>query len=188
MHMPSGRVPSLSFEFVILALLIPGTKHGYDIYKEMEAWTGLEEVWRLKQSMLYADLNKLDKLGYIASMPPDLQFSPPRINFEITQKGKTALEAWLTTPVQKPREIRPEFLTKLLVAARFGPKYTQNLLDLQKAKVQQWLQTENAQAATLDVLQPELGMILVFRAQWLRHVAEWLDSCQTLLDRSSPQR
>ena len=61
--MPSGRVPSLSFEFVILALLIPGPKHGYDIYKEMEAWTGLEEVWKLKQSMLYADLNKLEKLG-----------------------------------------------------------------------------------------------------------------------------
>ena len=185
--MPSGRVPSLSFEFVILALLIPGTKHGYDIYKEMQTWTGLEEVWRLKQSMLYADLNKLDKLGYITSKPPDLQFSPPRVNFEITQKGKTALEAWLTTPVQKPREIRPEFLTKLLVAARFGREYNQNLLDLQQAKVQQWIQTENAQAVTTEVLQPELGMILGFRAHWLIHVAEWLDSCQALLDRNKLQ-
>lgn len=180
--MASGRVPSLSFEYVILALLIPEPKHGYDLYKEMEAWVGLEEVWKLKQGMLYADLNKLEKLAYVASMPPDLQFSPPRVNFKITQKGRAALEAWLGSPVQKPRDIRPEFLSKLLVATRFGREYTQNLLDLQKAKVQQWLETEKAQAATAGTLTPELQMILDFRAHWLRNVAEWLDACQALLD------
>jgi DNA-binding PadR family transcriptional regulator len=184
MPMPSGRIPSLSFEFVILALLIPGPKHGYDIYKEMEAWTGLEEVWKLKQSMLYADLNKLEKLGYVASMPPDLQFSPPRVNFEITPEGKAALEVWLTTPVQKPRKIRPEFLTKLLVAARFGREYTQNLLDLQKSKVKQWIQFENSQMAPRSNHAPEVAMVLDFRAHWLKNVSEWLDACQALLDQN----
>jgi len=187
MHMPSGRVPSLSFEFVILALLIPGPKHGYDIYKEMEAWTGLEEVWKLKQSMLYADLNKLEKLGYVSSMPPDLQFSPPRVHFEITQEGRAALAAWLSTPVQKPREIRPEFLTKLLVAARFGREYTQVLLNLQKVKVRAWIQTESTEVGTAENQKPEEAMIDGFRAHWLKSVDEWLDACQTLLDRNSPQ-
>ncbi|HSN94266.1 MAG TPA: PadR family transcriptional regulator [Anaerolineaceae bacterium] len=180
--MPSGRVPSLSFEFVILALLVPGPKHGYDIYKEMEAWTGLDEVWKLKQSMLYAEINKLEKLGFIASSPPDLQFSPPRVNHVITSEGRIALDVWLATPVERPREIRPEFLTKLLVAARFGCECTQNLLDLQKAKVQQWLNVENSQTTPSKAQQPELGMILSFRGHWLRHVSEWLDECQAMVD------
>ena len=120
-------------------------------------------------------------------MPPDLQFSPPRINFEITQKGKTALEAWLSTPVQKPREIRPEFLTKLLVAARFGREYTQVLLNLQKVKVRAWIQTESTEVGTAENQKPEEAMIDGFRAHWLKSVDEWLDACQTLLDRNRPQ-
>ena len=184
--MPSGRIPSLSFEYVILTLLLHRAKHGYELFKEMEAWPGLGEVWKLKQSMLYADLNKLEKLGYVVSMPPDMQFSPPRVNFEITQNGKAAFETWISSPVLRPREIRPEFLTKLLVAARFGHGYTQNLLDLQKAKTREWINSEIALESANSDLAPEVAMVLNFRTHWLNNVAEWLDSCQTLLDRNSP--
>ncbi len=183
--MPSGRIPSLSFEYVILSLLTSRAKHGYEIYKEMEAWPGLGEVWKLKQSMLYADLIKLEKLAYLESMPPDLEYSPPRVNFKITEKGRTALEDWVTTPVQRPRDIRPEFLSKLLVAGRFGRQYTQNLLNLQKVKLRAWIQTDQAQARLAESLTQEERMILSFRAHWLHHVAEWLDACQAESDRAS---
>ncbi len=176
--MASGRIPSLSIEYVVLTLLIPGPKHGYDLYKEMEAWPGLREVWKLKQSMLYADLNKLEKLGFAASLPPDMQYSPPRVNFMITESGRTALETWVTTPVERPREIRPEFLTKLLVAARFGPQYTWNLLNQQKAKVQKWIEYETALEGERSTYTPEEEMILNFRSHWLESVASWLDSCE----------
>ena len=182
--MPSGRIPSLSFEYVILTLLLSGPRHGYELFKDMEAWQGLGEVWKIKQSMLYADLNKLEKLGHVASMPPDLQYSPPRVNFIITDKGRSALEAWVSSPVQKPREIRPEFLTKLLVAERFGRVYTQKLLEMQKAKAQEWLDAEDSQETVVSGLAPEFSMVLSFRAHWLKSVAEWLDSCLVLLDRS----
>lgn len=183
--MPSGRIPSLSFEYVILTLLLPGPSHGYELFKEMEAWPGLVEVWKLKQSMLYADLNKLEKLGYVASMPPDMQFAPPRVNYEITEKGKMALQDWLKTPVSRPREIRPEFLTKLLVAARFGREYTQELIKLQKIKVQAWIQSDNAATKPNENLTAEERIISGFRAHWLQHVAVWLDSCQSELDKRS---
>ncbi len=180
--MPSGRIPSLSIEYVILTLLLPGPKHGYELFKEMEAWSGLGEVWKIKQSMLYADLIKLEKLGYLNSMPPDLQFSPPRVNFEITQKGKAALESWVSSPVLRPREIRPEFLTKLLVAARFGRECTQNLLHLQRSKAQEWIDSENTREMADADLAPEVSMVLNFRTHWLNNVAEWLDSCQAILN------
>lgn len=176
--MPSGRKPSLSFEFVVLSLLRSEAKHGYDLYKEMEAWPGLGEVWKLKQSMLYADLNKLEKLGYLQSLPPDLQYAPPRVNFRITEQGKAALETWLKTPVEKPRDFRPEFLAKLLVAAKFGPEYTQNILKLQSEKVQQWLAQDLAMGENLPPQTPELRSIRNFKSLWLRHLAEWLEDCQ----------
>ncbi|MEA4812654.1 MAG: PadR family transcriptional regulator [Anaerolineaceae bacterium] len=180
--MPSGRPTTLSFEYVILALLVAGPKHGYELYKEMEAWQGLSEVWKLKQSMLYADLNKLEKMGWVESMPPDLRYTPPRVNFEITKEGKAALEAWLTSPVPKPRDIRPEFLTKLLVASRFGRDYTQHLLEAQRMMVKRWIQFENSQAALGSALSPEALMVLDFRTHWLNNVSEWLEDCQKAFD------
>jgi PadR family transcriptional regulator AphA len=180
--MPSGRIPSLNFEYVILSLLTSGAKHGYELYKELEAWPGLAEVWKLKQSMLYADLVKLEKLAYLDSMPPDLRYSPPRVNFRITEKGRTALEAWVTTPVQKPREIRPEFLTKLLVADKLGQEYVKGLLNQQKIKAQVWVESEIARENERATNEPQVEMILNFRSHWLKHVVDWLDACLALLD------
>lgn len=180
--MPSGRIPSLSFEYVILSLLTSRAKHGYEIYKEMEAWPGLGEVWKLKQSMLYADLIKLEKLAYLESMPPDLEYSPPRVNFKITEKGRTALENWVTTPVQRPRDIRPEFLAKLLVASRLGRECAKNLINLQKAKAREWIESESAQENASPAYEPQVAMILNFRSHWLKNVVDWLDACLTLLE------
>jgi len=41
--------------------------HGYEIYQQLRAATGLGLVWRIKRSQLYALLAEIEARGYVAA-------------------------------------------------------------------------------------------------------------------------
>lgn len=149
----------LSMEYVILGLLAESPKHGYEIHQLLQAKPGIQKIWTIKQPLLYAKLDTLEGLGFLqpqANVAP----APGRKVFELTDKGREALDIWLTSPVKKARNIQQEFLAKLITCADLKPGQVANLIALQEAECQKWHQKE------LDNQPPDDAE---HRDEWLVH-------------------
>jgi hypothetical protein len=58
--------------------------------------------------------------------------------FQLTSQGKGSLLDWISTPVRKARDIRQDFLGKLIIARRFGQEQALELIQKQRQICQGW--------------------------------------------------
>ncbi len=169
-----------ALETALLGLLLKRPSHGYALFQEITAPGGLGDVWRIKQSQLYALLNRLAEEGYVRfeleSQPP----RPPRKVFHLTSLGRERFTTWLTTPVTRGRDLRLEFLAKLYFA-QWTPTDARRLLAQQRVECRSWL----AAAATADRAaedRPFAHLVETFRLGQMEAMITWLNACeQTLL-------
>lgn len=108
----------LALEFILLGFIAQGPIHGYDLYKKMCEADGISLVWRVKQSHLYALLDKLVINGMLTTKIVAGDVFPSRKEFKITEKGRNEVHAWLTSPVHHGRDLRQEFLAKIFFAKK----------------------------------------------------------------------
>ncbi len=52
-------------EYILLGFVAQGPIHGYDLHKKIGEPQGIGLIWRIKQSQLYALLDKLEKDGLL---------------------------------------------------------------------------------------------------------------------------
>ncbi len=64
--MPRQTSP-LSIEYVLLGFLEKEPVHGYDLYKRLSSFKSVGLVWHIKQSQLYALLERLEEEGLVTS-------------------------------------------------------------------------------------------------------------------------
>ncbi len=62
------RTP-LSMEYILLGLVFKQPMYGYEIHQLLSQPEGLGLIWHLKQSQLYALLEKLEKDGLLEASP-----------------------------------------------------------------------------------------------------------------------
>ena len=134
---PLLRQP-LTVEHALLGFLRERPMHGYEIYQRLAGLAGLGLVWQVKQSHLYAMLDKLEGDGYIAGRQQAQAARPPRRIFRLTGAGRKAFRGWLKRPVAHGREIRLEFMAKLFFARREGPEWVDGLIARQKEECADW--------------------------------------------------
>jgi PadR family transcriptional regulator AphA len=115
-------------EYAILGLLENQPMHGYEMFQQFQNGT-LGQIVHLEMSQMYAFLKKLESLGYIEAELEPQGARPPRKIFHLTDLGRKKFFEWLTTPVERPREIRLQFLIKLYFVQRIIPEQTANLID-----------------------------------------------------------
>ncbi len=115
-------------EYAILGLLENRPMHGYEMFQQFQGGT-LGQIVHLEMSQMYAFLKKLDRLKYIEAELEPQGVRPPRKIFHLTDLGRKTFLEWLTTPVERPREIRLLFLIKLYFAQRIIPQRTAFLID-----------------------------------------------------------
>ncbi len=98
--------------FGILAILNDGAKSGYEIMKFLTS----PEVfyWRESYGNIYPILKKLNTGGFVRQINADVK-KKRRIYYEITDKGRSKLSGWLTTP-----PILSRFRVEMLMKLRFG--------------------------------------------------------------------
>src|SRR5712692_2813615 len=144
---PLVRQP-LTVEHALLGFLRERPMHGYEIHHLMIDPAGLGLVWQVKQSHLYAMLDKLESDGFIAGRQETQNMRPPRRVFRLTPLGRRALQAWLGRPVSHGREVRLEFMAKLYFARREGPERVAELLMLQRQVCGEWRATLEARSTT----------------------------------------
>ena len=161
--------------------------HGYDIYQQLSDPHGLWQVWRVKQSQLYALLTKLEDEEYFVTTLQPQEARPPRKVYTLTTEGRAAFEQWLTTPVEHGRQMRLEFLAKLYFAYRQGPTVVLPLLQQQTELCRQWLDTLQIEAATALQSPSFAHAVQEFRISQIDAFLAWLTTCQQTLLRTTDE-
>ncbi|MBX3013765.1 MAG: helix-turn-helix transcriptional regulator [Caldilineaceae bacterium] len=175
---------TLTVEYALLGFVYARPSHGYEIYQQLSDPQGLWQVWRMKQSQLYALLTKLEDEGYLATTLQPQDARPPRKIYSLTAAGLAAFEAWLATPVSHGRQMRLEFLAKLYFAYRQGPAVVAPLLAAQIKQCQGWLEEQPTQATPPTALDPFASAVQHFRITQIESFLTWLITCQQALPSS----
>lgn len=179
---PMARRP-LRMEHALLGFLYRRPNHGYGIFQELSDPQGLGLVWRLKQSRLYALLNKLQEAGYVTATIEHQEARPPRKVYSLTPEGTEAFMAWLQTPVDHGRRLRLEFLAKLYFARRQGKSKAIDLIEAQRSTCREWLAEQRRRARTAQE-QPYDWLVHQFRVGQIEAMLDWLDTCARRIQES----
>lgn len=174
---PMIRQP-LTVELALLGFLREGALHGYEIHRRLSDTAGLGEVWRLKQSHLYALLSRLAEEGYLTSTIKAQETRPQRRQYRLTRVGRTAFVEWVQEPVARGRDIRLDFLTKYFFAEREGHKVVERLMRKQRAACQEWLRQQQRQAEAARETRPFEWKVCQFRIGQIESMLTWLDLCE----------
>ena len=176
------RPPSpISTDHVILALLDEKPMHGYEIHQQIASMPGIKKIWGLKQSLLYAKLEKLKDATLVEDAPDHPEANPARRYFRLTQVGREALNAWVDSPVLRARDIRQEFLAKLIIARRYSNQRALQLLDTQREVCQGWYSSLSEQATPHDASELDDWFVSSYRLFRDENALEWLDEVESWL-------
>lgn len=125
-------------EYALLGLLAEQPMHGYELFQRFQSEV-LGQIVHVEMSQLYAFLKKLEQLGLLTADLEPQGARPPRKVYRLTQAGSTLFRQWLTTPVERPRDIRILFLLKLSFVQRQFPDQMPALLEQEITACQHFL-------------------------------------------------
>lgn len=172
----------LALELALMGFLRERSMYPYEIFQVLAQRRALGRVWHLKQSQLYALLDRLEEAGYIATETELHGNRPPRKVMSLTASGRAAFDEWLLTPVAHGRDFRIEFLAKLYFASQSGAAAVRRLIADQGAECRAWIQSLTAQAEALRDRGPYDWLVIQFRIRQIEGILSWLDLCvETLL-------
>ena len=164
----------LSLEFILLGFLMEKPVHGYDLYREISSINDLSEVWHIKQSRLYALLEKLEAAGLVSSNHVTTESFIARREYRATTDGISSFQVWIALPVEHPREMRQEFLGKLYFARQAGTDKALALVTAQRQNCLEWqsmLEKLLASAGTHEFSK----IVDNFRLHQVQSMLRWLD-------------
>ncbi len=115
----------------LLALSNDGTGHGYELARQFGPDAPLGNVIRIEPGMVYHHLKKLERLGWVESVP-GAAGRPARRPIALSEAGRIEFNRWLAEPVAHTREIRLDFLVKLYFALLLDPRVAVRLVNEQR--------------------------------------------------------
>jgi len=107
----AGRLPVTTF--AVLGQVASGPSTGYDIKARLEA--GAAQFWHASYSQIYAELRRLQSLGYVTEEHVFQEDRPNKRVYTITPTGQEALREWVGEPWGLA-QLRDESLVKLTLA------------------------------------------------------------------------
>jgi DNA-binding PadR family transcriptional regulator len=106
--------PPLSLaDQVCLAVIGEGRTHGWAIVKLLAPDRALGRIWSLSRALTYRSIDRLVEFGLIQRSD-----AGRRAELQITAAGRRQRQRWLTQPVEHLRDLRTEFLLKLVLCDR----------------------------------------------------------------------
>jgi len=156
---------------LFLALLAGAGGHGYELKQTLEQEFG-QLLPALNAGQIYSTLARLERDGLITGEGVAGDSRRKRV-YELTDRGRAELAAWIETPVSGTR-LKDEFFMKFVVVASVGLAEPQALIEGQRREYLQSLRDLDAHlAANGKGLAAELlveGAVLHLKAD-----LEWLD-------------
>jgi len=109
----------MSLKFAVLGLLADSPQTGYDLRKVFDG--SVSYFWQAKFQQVYGELRRLERGGLVEKREVPQVGRPTKKVYSITEKGQTALFAWLDTP-SSLSAVRDEFLVKVASIGRLPPE------------------------------------------------------------------
>ncbi|UOQ42968.1 PadR family transcriptional regulator [Halobacillus salinarum] len=97
--------------YAILGLLTAGCHTGYDVKQMMD--NSLNHFWKISYGQIYPTLRQLADEGFAEVSTANEGGKPDRKEYVITERGKEALEQWVSGPLSSLPTERNELLLKL---------------------------------------------------------------------------
>ncbi|MFF8843330.1 PadR family transcriptional regulator [Streptomyces sp. NPDC015127] len=180
----------MSIRHGLLALLEPGPRYGSQLRSEFESRTGA--TWPLNVGQVYTTLGRLERDGMVVQ---DGEDDAGHALYVITDKGRTELREWFTTPVDRSSPPRDELAIKLAMAVGTPGVDVRSVIQSQRrhsVKAMQDYTRLKAQALTAiesggPQERDDVAWLLVLEQLIFQTEAEarWLDHCEMRLTRLS---
>ena len=114
--MPAATELTLA-EAVCLTMVAREPRHGWSIVKALASDGEIGRVWTLSRPLTYRALDALAGAELIEPRGSEPGSGPPRTIWRVTAKGRRVSRNWLRRPVAHPRDMRTEFLLKIVLGA-----------------------------------------------------------------------
>jgi DNA-binding PadR family transcriptional regulator len=156
---------------LFLALLAADRGHGYELKQSLEQEFG-ELLPALNAGQIYTTLARLERDDLVVGQSVAGDSRRKRV-YELTERGRAALAAWIETPVPGTR-LKDEFFMKLVVVASAGLAEPRTVIDGQRREYMQSLRdldallAANGKSTAAELLVE--GAVLHLKAD-----LEWLD-------------
>ena len=165
----------------LLCLLADGDSHGYELKSELEAATG--DTWQINIGQVYSTLQRLERDGLVENSATT---ADGRVVYELTDRGRLAVEDWMETPVDLAVAHRDEISLKVLMAVRSGVDDPLRVIERQRAATMGLLQdytTLKASSESRDLAWSLHLDRLIFSAE---AELRWLDRAEERLGDTTP--
>jgi PadR family transcriptional regulator AphA len=108
-------------EWLVLCVAAEKPAHGFAIAAQLRPGSALGAVRHVARQHVYWSLERLMALGLVrAAGREHSRTGPVRQLFEVTLAGQQLARAWLGRPAWHGRDVRTEFLAKLVLLDRAG--------------------------------------------------------------------
>lgn len=108
-------------EHAVLGLLAEGPTHGFALARALEPGSPVGRILTVRRPLVYRALGRLVSAGFAESVRTEAgNAGPQRVIHRITPRGRRRLAGWLARPVAHVRDLRLEFLLKLVLLQRSG--------------------------------------------------------------------
>ncbi|WP_103062696.1 PadR family transcriptional regulator [Actinomyces qiguomingii] len=114
----------------LLGLLGTGPGYGYDLKTHWDRW--FADTKPLAFGQVYAALARLLRDGLIIQTGAEAGAGPERKRYEITARGRAAVEEWIRSPEVPSDSIQADLFAKTIIALLLDDD-AERLLDLQRA-------------------------------------------------------
>lgn len=108
-------------EYAVLGVVGEGRQHGFAVARLLGDDGDVGRVYGVARPAVYRAIERLTDAGLLETLdvePGDR--GPRRTPLELTGTGRRTLDGWLAVPVRHVRDIRTEFLVKVVLISRAG--------------------------------------------------------------------
>ena len=108
-------------EYAVLGVVGEGRRHGFAVARLLGDEGDIGRVYGVARPAVYRAVERLTEAGLLEPLevePGDR--GPRRTPLELTGAGRRMLDSWLWVPVRHVRDIRTEFLVKVVLISRAG--------------------------------------------------------------------
>lgn len=157
--MPKKRKVGNLLGLQLLAMLVERPMHPYEMATELRG-RGKEQDLKIQWGSLYTVVANLEKHGFIEAAETTREGRrPERTVYQLTQAGHDEAADWLREIVGVPEREYPRLRTALSVVGVLPPDEVIALLEQRIAALDQELETERADLASLDGTVPRIFLI-----------------------------
>lgn len=183
----------------LLALLTTGSRHGYELKKELEERTG--SLWELNVGQVYTTLSRLERDGLVAEVGGAAAAggtggAPDQRQYTLTDAGRVEVREWFAEPRLRSAPDRDELVIKLTIAASLdgtdapGAERVDldEVIDAQRVATTEELQRYTRLKAQVDG--DDVARLFALDAVLAQIDGElrWLDACQQRHDALRPSQ